>query len=319
MAELLRAQTAVVPGDGVTFGDLAAAVDDAGSADRRWGEELRTHARWSALQTSIDGLRGKEFATRASAFATYSQITDQLLGLIGKVRDEAELLLDPGLDTHYLAEAATRDLPQTMIATEAYVARLALAGSAVDGDRAALTAAAVAAGDALAHADAVSEELEFAASATRRAALGRELVSQLDNFRRSVDTLVPEVVPAEPTASDVQRAVANRDAAQESGAALHSTVLANLDALLAARAGTLDGQRTLTLAVVAPAMVVSLLVGAVAGGRAIRRPRRSREWLDGPSGALAVDEAGTGARRGPVGPGTAGGRAARWERQGVAR
>src|SRR6185312_12660756 len=79
--ELFAAQTVAVRGGAPQPDRLNAAVARGADADRLWGDELRTHERWTALARDIQGIRGRTFGAPDKAVAAYREVVDQILGL----------------------------------------------------------------------------------------------------------------------------------------------------------------------------------------------------------------------------------------------
>jgi hypothetical protein len=268
--ELLAAQAAAVRGGEVPADRLSAAVAQAAQADRVWGGELRTHERWAALDLAIGINRGRSFVDAATTVGTYREIVGKLLGLYGRIRDQGGLLVDPDVDTHYLAETVAAALPRTLTAAEDYVNGLAVVAAAAPAERTVAMADVVAATEALAEgAEEVSEFLELAIAQTRSQSLGRDLVNELDAFRQSVDLLEPAGTNA--TAADSRR-VAVRDA----GIALQARILTALDGLLEDRATRLvDAQLVVVLW-----LVPGIVLGAAMGTAGLVRRRRGKVPTD---------------------------------------
>ena len=274
-SELFIAQAFAVRGGSMSFDDLTAAVADVNAVDRQWGDELRTHERWSALEQAIGGVRGRIFGDADEAVGAYREVVSQLLALHDRVRDQGGLLTDTDLDAHYLTETVATELPAVLTAAEQYANALVLMASAGPSELTEAAAEALAAADAVTEGvEAISELLELAVSQTDSPTLGQDLINELDTFRQSVDQLgtAGSVLEANAAAVDGRR-VAVRNA----GVILQTKILSTLDGLLAARADGLAGtQRALTMWLAPGAgLAVVALVMTVArrrGSRVVEEP-----------------------------------------------
>ena len=189
-SELFIAQAFAVRGRALAFQDLTAAVALVGEVDGQWGDELRTHERWTALERAIGDTRGRPFASADAAAANYHEIVRQLLALHGRVRDQGGLLSDPGADTHYLAETVATELPATLAAVEEYANGLVLVDVAPPDERTEPMAEVLSAADAVTEGgEEISEFLQLALAQTDSPTLGGDLINQLDTFLQTLDLL----------------------------------------------------------------------------------------------------------------------------------
>ena len=264
-SELFIAQAFAVRGGSMSFDDFTAAVELVAGVDRQWGDELRTHERWTTLEQAVSGIRGRIFGDAEEARGVYREIVSQLLALHERVRDQGGLLTDADPDTHYLTEAVAAELPATLAAAEQYANALALVAAAGPGDRTGPAAEALAAAEAVTEgAEAISEFLELAIAQTDSPTLGRELINELDTFRQSVDAL-----PTTGSNPEANAAVAagRRVAVRNAGVILQGKILSTLDGLLAARADRLAGDQRALMVSLAPGAVLAVVVLAMAMAR----------------------------------------------------
>jgi hypothetical protein len=257
-AELFIAQAFAVRGGALAFDDLTDAVARVGEIDRQWGDELRTHERWTALERAIGDSRGRRFPDAEAAAANYSEIVHQLLALHARIREQGGLLTDSAADTHYLAETVASELPATLAATEDYANGLVLVAAAEPDERTEPMAGVLAAAEAVTEGgEEISEFLELAVAQTDSPTLGRDLINELNTFRQTLDVL--GAAGPEPQ-TDAAAADGRRVAVRNAGVALQTKILSTLDTLLVGRADRLAGtRRTLTLWL-APGAVLAVMV-----------------------------------------------------------
>jgi hypothetical protein len=277
--ELFIAQAFAIRGGALSYEDLTAAVARVGEVDRQWGDELRTHERWTELERVIGDTRGRRFANAEQAAGNYQEIVRQVLALHDRVRDQGGLLTDSAVDTHYLAATVASDLPATLAATEDYANGLVLAAAAEPDDRTEPMAEVFSAAETVTEGgEEISESLELAVAQTGSPTLGRDLINEIDTFRQTLDLLGA----AGPTpATDMTAVDARRVAVRNAGVVLQTKILSTLDGILLARADRLAGtQRTLALWL-APGVALAVVVFTMTMTR-----RRRVRILDTPSEVL---------------------------------
>jgi hypothetical protein len=275
--EWFDAQATAVAGESVRFPQLAAAAAAVDVVDQRWGDELRTRPRWTAIRSAIDEIRTDTPGSREATFTAYQAVSDQLVALYRRVQDQSGLLVDPGLDTHFLAVAVGVELPAGLAVAGEYADRIAVLapGPAAEEEGLDAIGALLAAREELAdRGDELSENLEVAVASTSSQTLGPDLVSELDEYRRSIDVLLG-VDRSNPLAS--AQAAAARTVVQNAGLALQSRMLTALDGLLASRSTQLAQSERLALILLAPAAVLILIVAGVALWRLARSRSRGHE------------------------------------------
>jgi hypothetical protein len=266
--EVFLAQAFALRGGSISFDDLKAAVSRVAEADQQWGDELRTHERWNALDQAIGVIYGGVAGDPETVAATYEEIVEQVLALHGRVRDQGGLLVDPDLDAHYLAETVATELPEMLAAVETFANGLLLVAAAEPDDQTEPVAEVMTAAEAVAEgSEEVSEFLELAVSETDSPTLGQDLINELDTFRQSVDQLGTTADPLDLSVTVVD---GRRVAVRNAGVILQTKILSTLDALLAARANRLAGAQRVVLMWVAPAALLAIVVLTLQLGR---RPR----------------------------------------------
>jgi hypothetical protein len=313
---LADAQSAAVTGRAAPPEALTRAVEATSAIDTRLGGELRSRERWASLRAKIEALRGSSPTGADPAFAAYSEVTDLLLALNGKVRETSGLARDPAADSYHLQDSATEELPEALVAMGRLADLAALAPTRRAADRvrtiadlsAARAAVASPAGDLV-------EDLLAAVERTESRSLGSKLLGQLDGYQRSVEALAaasaltpPATAPTGTTGTEqtdpprgttgkpgtpekattdsgvtVNAAgiAAARLSAQASATELSKIIYSELDELLAARVDDLDGQRRLALG--ATGLAVLLILALAAGS--IARTRRRTPHRPGPDGS----------------------------------
>jgi signal transduction histidine kinase/HPt (histidine-containing phosphotransfer) domain-containing protein/ActR/RegA family two-component response regulator len=227
-----------------------AAAEGVDQVDRRLGDRLRTGEPWRRLHRQVIGPPVRPAALLA-----------ETIGLVTRVGDASNLILDPDLDTYYLMDAVVTRLPALVQQLGAVSAGLLQAPDVDEPSpirQAELLAAmrlALAEQSALDRGHAVA----FETTPALREALGPRLAATraaLDQIGTMVnDAGIGADLPASPplgpreTLDRVRRAL-------DAVFAHHDAAATALDGLLAARIDRLSARRTILLAVVALAMVI---------------------------------------------------------------
>lgn len=282
---LTDAQSAAVAGRAVDRAAVSRAVSAASTVDDRLGEELRTSERWSGLRVKIEALSSVPAGDKNRVYDAYGEVTDLLLALYGKVRENSQLIRDPEADTYFLQDGAAEELPESLIAAGKFADLVVLAAARPGAERTAAIADLTAArGSVLDPAADLADGLQSAVDSTESRTLGANLLSQLDRFRRSMDALATSAgsldgQSALPTADRLNPA---RVEVQSAASELSNSILAELDVLIADRQSGIRTERATSL--VAFALVV--LGCAVPTVLALRKRRRRRRPFEGPYRAV---------------------------------
>jgi hypothetical protein len=271
---LTTTQSAAVTGQAAPSDAVLRAVSAVGEADQRYGDELRTHARWFELRTSIEALPNQAHDPTA-AYQAYTDVTGLLLALYAKVRQTSHLIHDSDVDISLLKDSSAEQLPETIVAAGRLsdllvlaptrpaqeqlgtVVELAMAWQAVTGPAGSLT-------------DGIRDVAEDA----RDRAFGGELLAPMDQFQQSINHLsatAATLLHPEQLASQAPAVVSAAVTVQSTAASLASAMLDQLHVLITQRVGELDDDRRLAVgsAVLAGLLLVLLLAVSAAGrGRA---------------------------------------------------
>lgn len=243
------AQSAAVAGRAPAGDAVARAVRATGEVDERLGDELRTHERWAALRAKIEALPGRDLADPAAAYAAYTEVTDLVLALFGKVRENSELIRDPDADAYYLEDAGAEELPEAVVAAGRLADLAVLAPTRPAADRTTTIAElTVAHSEVTDPAVDLTEDLRSAVDGTESRTLSGNLLSRLDLFQRGMDNLTAVSAPDQsrlmPDPGPVSTA---RAAMQDAAADLGETIFTELDGLIANRIDDVNGEQRRTL------------------------------------------------------------------------
>ncbi|WP_238009557.1 hypothetical protein KZZ52_26825 [Dactylosporangium sp. AC04546] len=268
------AQSAAIAGQPFPRDAITRAVEAVGSVDTSIGGELRTHERWSALRAKVEALASMSITDPTSAYATYSEATDLLLALYEKVRDNSQLIRDQDADAYYLQDGAAQELPEAVVAAGRFADLAVMAVGRPRSDAATTTANLLNARDAvISPANDLAADLQAAVDGTSSRTLSSNLLSRLDRFRRSMDTLTATTVPVDGrTPVDVGALQRVRAEVQASASELATAILAELDGLISARIDNLDRQRLIAAGTLAAAGLLALIPVGALFGRPRRRP-----------------------------------------------
>ncbi|MEJ3743908.1 hypothetical protein WEI85_11520 [Actinomycetes bacterium KLBMP 9797] len=289
---LTDAQSAAVSGGTVDQNALARAVDAASAIDQRLGGELRTNDRWSGLRAKIEALPSTASDPHAS-YTAYGEVTDLLLALYGKVRENSQLIRDPDGDTYFLQDGAAEELPEAVIAAGRFTDLVVMANAEPhqDHQQEALSGLAAARQDVLDPAGDLTDDLQSAVDSTNSRNLGGNLLSRLDRLNRSMDTLAASAgtLDGEDALPRADQVKAARTEVQAAATDLSTAILAELDTQIAQRADGLRTQRWISIGAVALAILLAVTPAIAAlTGRRRRQPTPSGGGMTGVHGVPAT-------------------------------
>lgn len=306
-AVLTQAQSASVAGGTIDAPGLAAAIAGVADADTRLGDDLRTHERWADLRGKIEALSAKRPAAGQAAYDAYGEVTDLLLALYGKVRENSQLIRDPDADGYYLQDGVAEELPEFLVATGRFtdlaliVSTLTPAtstgpgststtgstsgagtGQGGGGDQQAIQLARL-----LSSQDSVSspaedltDDLQAAVAVSESPTLGANLFNLLDRLRLTMDAVGSSAIldDGQISPADASALAALRATAIEAVNPLYASVLEELDTLIATRLGQVSVDRRLALSALVLAALIAFLptllltVGRLRAGRGEQAP-----------------------------------------------
>jgi hypothetical protein len=277
--QLNDAQAAAVAGKAVSRQPLTKALDAVSAVDQRAGGQLRTTDRWTALRGAIENLPGARNAE--DSYVAFAEASDLLLALFGVVRANSDLIRDPQADVYYLEDAAAEELPEALVMAGRLTDLSVLASGRPPSEQAAVplelaiarTKVASPVGD-------LATDLQRAVDATNSSRLGDMLLGRLDPFRLAVDALNPAtaIIDARRLTVDAARANAARANLQATALDLHTTLLHEMDLLLANRVADLRAQRWRAIGAAALALLLALVqipVAVMARRRRVKAARRA--------------------------------------------
>jgi hypothetical protein len=300
---LVDAQSAAVAGQPVNGEAVNRALGAVAEVDERIGASLRAQQRWTTLRAAVEALPDRRFDEPAEAFAAYSEVTDLLLAQYDRIRESSNLVRDPEGDAYHLQDGAAEELPEAIVATGRFADLAVLLPSRPTQERPlALVELIGSISDVLSPADDLASNVQAAVESTDSRTMSSALLTQVDRFRRSMDTIAAAAAVLNTAAGelagsgsdndgaggrqpggaapDLSQLVQLRAEAQSAAAELAGTMLDELDGLIADR---IDGLRqtqwaavgALVLAVAlacAPAVIAYLgqpgVPGSVSAGRA---------------------------------------------------
>lgn len=255
---LSQAQTAAVAGRAPAGPQaLARAVAATTQVDDRFGDELGSHDRWSALRGKIDALP-RTFTDAAAAYTAHTQAAEMLLALFGRVRETSGLIRDPDADAYFLEDAAAEELPEVTVAAGRLADLTIVAPTRPASERTQQIATLAVVRSAFTDpAGDLADDLRSAVDSTESRSLSGNLLSRLDLFQRSMDAfgaasapgadqLVPNQAPLASAQADLHRAAAD----------LGTTIYTELDELIVTRIRDLDRRQRAAVAALALAVLL---------------------------------------------------------------
>jgi hypothetical protein len=320
---ITNAQAASVAGRGADQDAVSAAVSQVAAADDRYGDTLRTHDRWSGVRARIDSIRSDPRGDSATALSAYQEVTDLLLGLYGKVRDESGLSHDPDADAYQLQESVGANLPIAVIAAGRLADLNAYSSTLPQAQQlAALPDLAMARVTLTYSSNRLIDGLRAASDDTESRTLGGNVLSTLDRFQLTTQELLAAAGQVGQPSADASLVVLRRADVQKAAGDLSTTILNEVDRLLEARRDALTRDRWLLLAAGALALLLAVLaiVVLVLAARTARANARLAARASAPDERLPRQRTTGGPPQDPAawGPARVGSVAQR-ERSGAAR
>lgn len=240
---------------------LAAGFSAVDAVDTRVGATLKTTQSWNTIKSKWQTLEASTFnLTVDESFARHTALINDILVLLVRVGDQSGLVLDSGLDSHYLADALLYKLPQVTenmgqarsfgvgvaaqgeIATHGIVKVTQLLGNIANNLNAADTG--------LGKSFETNAELRglLAAPLQRAVLVGNQFLSQSRE----------QLLEAKAITLDPHKYFADGTAAIEAIYAVYDVILSALDAVLAERVASFNQHKYLVSSLVLLALIVAL-------------------------------------------------------------
>ncbi|BCJ59943.1 hypothetical protein [Micromonospora endophytica] len=259
---LVDAQTAAVTGQPPPREGLNKAVEHAATVDARIGGELGTSERWAGLRAKLEALPERSLTNPEVAFTAYSEVTDLLLSLHGKVRETSGLIRDSGADSYFLQDGIGEEMPEALVTAGRLNDMGVLIAARPAADRASsLAELSTLRFSALQPASDLVSNLQAAVDSSESTELGGDVLAPFDLYQQAIETMA---VAAQPTGRvgtvDIARLTAARQQAQQAAQQLQPVILDEIDRLLQQRIDQLDRE---DLGVLGAGTVAGLLIAAL--------------------------------------------------------
>lgn len=289
---LAESQTATMTGQAVPAEQLAQSVEGVADVDEQYGDELRTHERWSELRAKIEAL--PSWNDNATAAYTASEETaDLLLALIDKVRMSSGLTRDPDADTYYLQDAVAQELPEAIVASSRLVGLSLLTSTQSNNDQSASLNELLSARSMLtSNIDDLADDVRETVDTTESKTLGGSLLTPLDAFRQAVDALIPAATAMDgyALAIDSAQVIGSWGEAQTAVTTLVTAMLGEADGLLEDRIDSLRSEAISTLAALVTAVLLAVIPTSVQLRSECRRRRQPASSPEQSSSELVVGD-----------------------------
>ncbi|GGN73866.1 hypothetical protein GCM10010112_43460 [Actinoplanes lobatus] len=188
VSALAESQSQALQGVTAEPQSLTAAVARVQAVDERLGEELDTSSRWAGLKEKIGRLPGIA-GTAQTVYDSHVEVGELALALYSAVRENAKLNMDQQSDIWFLQETITVDMPEAVTNVSRMSDSANMLAAAGQRQRAVLQVqlgVAVAAVEE--SVEKLTDHLQAAAEDTESSTLAGNLVSNLDSFRRGVES-----------------------------------------------------------------------------------------------------------------------------------
>jgi hypothetical protein len=260
VSALTEAQSSALQNVSAAPAALSAAVAGVTAVDRRLGDALGTHDRWSGLRDRMDQLRTVS-GNPVNVFQAYVEATNLTLGLYETVRNNSTLIRDPDNDLSNLQQAVAVDLPNAVIQVGRMGDLSLLVAKAPPDQQAVLGPQFGAAVQSVpASVNALTDDLQAAVDDTTSPTLSGSLVTTVDSFRRGVESFTRGANPGRPNAATMATA---QSQLQSSLSSLAGTLVREMNGLLQHRLDRLTTERGKALAAAGAAVLLALAAVAV--------------------------------------------------------
>ncbi|WP_433530116.1 hypothetical protein ACQPYA_28615 [Micromonospora sp. CA-263727] len=259
---LVNAQSGAVTGRPLPREPLDQAIEQAAAVDARIGGELSTSERWAGLRAKLEALPERSLTDPEAAFSAYSEVTDLLLSLHGKVRETSGLIRDSGADSYFLQDGVGEEMPEAMVAAGRLNDLAVLIEQRPAADRLqSLSELSTLRFAALQPAGDLVNNLKAAVDTSASADLGGSVLTPFDAYQRAVEAMGAAAQPVGRTATvDTARLSTARGQAQQAAKQLQPVILDEIDRLLVERIDQMDrdGRRVLGAGGVAGLLLIVL-------------------------------------------------------------
>jgi hypothetical protein len=268
---LVEYESSAVQGVGAAPDSLKPAMAKVSDVDNRLGDDLKTKDRWAGLQDKINKL-AKVPGGQLPVFQAHSEALDLVVALYDAVRRNSELNRDPDNDMSNLQQAVAVDMPSAVQHTN----QMGTLANLQQNHRGPITVQfgeeVIAVQNAVNN---LTDDLQAAVEDTKSQTLSGSLVTTLDQFRRSVESMNRGAnLGGEPNIATIAVAQSSLQTALNS---LAGVTLREMQKLLDDRQSTLNYRRT--EAIVLGLLAIALVLGALVWPAAARR----RETPDVPA------------------------------------
>jgi hypothetical protein len=281
---LVEQQSSALQGVNEPPKSLDPAIARVSAVDARLGDSLKTKARWATLQQKIAKLP-KATGTPLVVYQAHVEVTDLVLALYSTIRRNSHLNRDPDNDLSNLQQAATIDMPTTVIRGSRMGDYAAILQAVTGKTRALIT---VQFGEEVLAVqetvNSLTDNLQAAVDDTNSPTLSGSLVTTLDSFRRGVESMARGANPGgSPNVATMAIAQSSLQTALNS---LSGVTLKEMAKLLDDRMSTINYRRG---EAVAMALLAVLLVLAAVIWPAVSRRREPAPLPTTPPGETTRD------------------------------
>ena len=310
LTTLTQEESLAVSQETVDYATMAANIQAATVADRRYGDDLQTHSRWSGFVSATNNLQRLGKVTPIAAFNAYSAVSDLLLDVYERIRDRSGLVRDQEPDVFYLEDAAARALPAGVVTAGQYGDSIVAEFGPVSGAQQALLNVSTYRALLSQDADFVTDDVTDAVDATASQTISGALLHDLEVFSGSMEALAPTITTPVTRASlnNESSSMQAKASVENAATTLSSSLFDEIESLVAARGVQARGKERQALIWLA----VAILLVAVLLYLELRRPGgRRRHDRSGPDPVTPVTSGPTQSdddRGGPHDRSGAGGR-----------
>jgi hypothetical protein len=278
LTALAQDESIAVSQEKVDPATINADIQAATESDRQYGDELQTHTRWADFVKAVGNLQKLGKLPPIDEFNAYAAVSSLLLDVYERIRDRSGLVSDQEPDVFYLEDAAARALPTAVVDAGRF-------GDSIIAEFPPSTPSAIQA--ALLNvstyralldqdSDEVGDDVSDAVDATSTT-INQTLLDDVDQFRRSIESLEPTLLTPVTASSlnDESSALQAKATEENTATALSGAFFDEISTLVNQRDDAAKSKERLLLAMLVLAiLLVAALIYIDVRGIGRRRPGR---------------------------------------------
>ncbi|HEY1486419.1 MAG TPA: hypothetical protein VGF84_09960 [Micromonosporaceae bacterium] len=285
LTALTQDESIAVSREQVDPATINADMQAATTSDKQYGDELETHTRWADFVKAVNNLQKLGKLPPIDEYNAYAAVTNLLLDVYERIRDRSGLVRDAEPDVFYLEDAAARALPTAVVDADRFGDSIIVEfpPSVPSAIQSALLNVSTYRALLDRDSDNVGDDVSDAVDATASQTMSQPLLANVDQFRRSIESLEPTLLtPVTPSSLNDESSALQAKAAEESTAtALSGALFDQISTLVIARGNKAKSTErlevgSLVLAILLVAALIYIDIRRTSGRRPSRPGSQSR-------------------------------------------